>query len=430
MRQKCLYFLDYPIFNKLKQELLLRINYFIDSQRPNCPTWIDGDTFRQALAHLANQPIRVRPWFESSLWGGQWLKSVCKNLSESAKNYGWSFEMITSENGLILSDVNNHLLELSWDIFYGSQSDQILGNDLHYRLFSHANHFPIRFNFLDTMDGGNLSLHTNPSLEYMRTNFGERFAQDETYYIIKTKEDWRDAYRKSKKPLSYIYLGFQKNTKPDEFYEAIFLSSVRKQDLDIEKYIQAIPTNIHDFFLIPNQTIHSLGRNQVALEISSTPYIYSFKLYDWSRLSLLNIEHGMKNLKFDRYGESLRCQSVRLKYEENKYEEQHLPTHDLHFYDIQRIIIEPDENIQIDRLTENRFHLCMLVEGDAIEIEYNSIDNHQQKQIRQYNYIETFLIPASIKQYQIRPIIKNDNSEKKFILLVAFIKWDCEKLLE
>jgi hypothetical protein len=72
----------------------------------------------------------------------------------------------------------------------------------------------------------------------------------------------------------------------------------------------------------------------------------------------------------------------------------------------------------------------MLVEGDAIEIQFNSIDNNQEKQIRQYNYIETFLIPASISEYRLRPVIKNKNSEKKFILLVAFIKWDCEKLLE
>jgi hypothetical protein len=69
----------------------------------------------------------------------------------------------------------------------------------------------------------------------------------------------------------------------------------------------------------------------------------------------------------------------------------------------------------------------MLVEGDAIEIEFTSIDNNQEKKIRQYNYIETFLIPASINQYRLRPIIKNKKS-RQFILLIAFLKWDCEKL--
>ncbi|CAF4968467.1 unnamed protein product [Rotaria sp. Silwood1] len=437
--RKCLHFLDYPVFSKLKQELLPRINYFIDGQRPNCPTWIAGDTFRQALAHIANGPVRVRPWFEPGPWGGQWLKTVCTNISKHAKNYAWSFEMITLENGLILSDINNHLIELSWDIFYGSQADKILGNKLHHELFNGANDFPIRFDFLDTMDGGNLSIQCNPSLQYIRANFGEKITQDETYYIVETKQHWKKELNNDITYSSYVYLGFHDNVDREEFHDALIVSDRDKKDLNVEKYVQCIPSNVHDFFLIPNETIHAAGRNQVVLEISATPYIYTFKLYDWLRLGLdgrprlLNIEHGIKNLQFDRHGEQLRCQPISLEIEQDKYEEQHLPTHDLHFYDVKRLIIEPNENIEIIRSTENRFHLCMLVQGDAIEIEFNSIDNNQHKEIRQYNYIETFLIPASIKEYRLRPIIKNKHNEKqshKFILLIAFLKWDCEKLLK
>ncbi|CAF0786064.1 unnamed protein product [Adineta steineri] len=438
--QKCLYFLDYPIFNKLKQELLPRINYFIDGQRPNCPTWIDGNSFRHALKHIANEPLRVRPWFQSGSWGGQWLKTVCENISKHAKNYAWSYEMITSENGLILSDKYNHLIELSWDIFYGSQFDKILGNDIHCRLFNGSNDFPIRFNFLDTIDGGNLSLQCTPNLQYMRTNFGEKLPQDETYYIIETKQHWKEECQNDKSSSAYIYLDFHKNINSEEFHHDLILSEIKKEYLNIDKYIQCIPTHIHDYFLIPNETIHASGRNQVVLEISSTPYLYTFKLYDWLRSNfdghsqILSIEHGMKNLKFNQQNEQLQCQPISIKIEQDKYEEQHLPTHNLHIFDVQRLIIEPNENIEIFRLTENRFHLCMLVQGDAIEIQYNSIDNNNhQKQIRQYNYIETFLIPSSIKEYRLRPIIKNKdnvNKSQKLILLISFLKWDCEKLLE
>ncbi|CAF3547726.1 unnamed protein product [Rotaria sp. Silwood1] len=437
--KKCLYFLDYPIFNKLKQELLPRMTFYVDGQRPHCPTWLHGHTFRQAIAYLANVPIRVRPWFEAGSWGGQWLKSTCTNISQLSENYAWSFEMITPENGIILSDKNNHLLEFSWDLFYSSQANRILGNDKHYRLFGGSNDFPIRFDFLDTMDGGNLSIQCHPNLQYMRTNFGEKITQDETYYIVETKQHWKEEYKNDKNSSAHVYLGFHDNVNPKEFHQALLTSRREHEKLNVEKYIQRIPSNIHDFFLIPNETIHASGQNQVVLEISATPYIYTFKLYDWLRLDLdgrlrpLNIKHGMKNLKFDRHGEQLRSQPITMKFEQDKYEEQHLPTHDLHFYDVQRLIIESNESIEIIRLTENRFHLCMLVEGDAIEIEFNTIDNNEQKQIRQYNYIETFLIPASINQYRIRPIIKNKTNEKKhrqFVLLIAYLKWDCEKLLK
>ena len=209
--QKCLYFLDYPIFNKLKQELLPRMAIFVDGQRPCCPTWLDGDTFRQALAHIVYEPVRVRPWFEAGPWGGQWLKSACKNLSPHPQNYAWSFEMITPENGLLLTDARRHLVEVSWDLFYGSQANQILGNDTHHRLFSGANDFPIRFDFLDTIDGGNLSVQCHPNLQYMRSNFGEKITQDETYYILETKQHWKDDCRTDPDASSYVYLGFPRS---------------------------------------------------------------------------------------------------------------------------------------------------------------------------------------------------------------------------
>jgi hypothetical protein len=391
------------IFNKLKRELLPRMNFFIDGQRPNCPTWLDGDTFRQALAHISNQPIRVRPWFQSDSSGGQWLKTICKNLSQFSKNYTQSFEMISSENGIILSDINHHLVELSWEIFYNSQANRILGNDIHYRLFNKLNEFPIRFKFLDMMDGNDI-----------RTNFGENITQDVAYYIIQTKQHWKKEYKKSS---TYIYLGFHENVNPEEFHQALLSSREQKEELNIEKYLQCIPSNIHDFFLIPNETIHALGRNQVVLEISTTPYIDD-------HLQLF------KNFKFNQHSEQFRCQPISIKSEENQYEEQQLPTHDFHIYEIHRLIIEANESIEIIRSTENRFHLCILVKGDAIEIEFNSIDNPQQKQIRQYNYIETFLIPASINEYRLRPIIKKKIKKKKsrqYILLSVSLKWDCVK---
>ncbi|UJR16266.1 hypothetical protein I4U23_003173 [Adineta vaga] len=432
--QKCLYCLDYPVFNKLQQELLPRINYFIDGQRPNCPTWIDGETFRQTLISLANQPIRVRPWFESGPWGGQWFKSHCTNISKYANNYARSFEIISTENGLILSDVHNRLLELSWEIFYGSQINQILGNDIHCRLFPDLMDFPLRFNILDTIDGSNMSLRCTPGLQYLRTNFGEKLPQDQTYYILKTKkENSINEHENDCTTSSYIYLGFQEIINPDEFHQALISSDISKQELNVNKYIQSFCSRTHDFFLIPHETIHACGQNQAVLEISTTPYLYSFELYDWLRINpdgrsrSLNIEHGMKNLKFDRHGQQLCCQPIIQKLEQDQYQEQHLPTHYLHIYDVQRLIIEPNESIEMTRLTENRFHLCMLVEGDTIEIQFT---NNEEKQTRQYNYIETFLIPASIKQYILRPIIKNKDCVKKLVLLIVFLKWDCEKLLE
>lgn len=433
--QKYLYFLDYPVFNKLKQELLSRMTFFVDSQRPKCPTWIHGHTFRQALTYLATLPIRTRPWFKSDSWDSQWLKSIYVNFSQSSRNYAWSLEMITPDNGILLSDENHHLLELSLDLLYGSQADRILGNDYHYRLFGDSNDFPIRFDLLDTVVEGNTTIHFHPNVKCIRTNFGEKLTQDETYYTIETKHS-KEEYQYYDESSAYVYLAFQDNVNPGQLHMALRYGHQKQQKLNGEKCSQRILSNIHDLFLILNEKIHATTQNQGVLRISTAHHINQLKLNDWLKLDLngnlriLNSEHAMENLNFDRCIEKLRCQSQTVKFKQDKHEEQHLPTHNIHVYDVKRLIIEPNESISIKQYTENRFHLCVLVEGDTIEIEFSTIDDNQQKQVRQYNYLEAFLIPASITEYYVRPLVKKQNNKKKplkFILLISFLKWDCEK---
>lgn len=395
---KRFYFIDWPVLNRHKQSLLSSLTAIIDGQRNADFTLLDGNDFRNTLNVISQQPFRARPWFEPGTWGGHWIENNIEGLNKEVPNYAWSFELISPENGILLED-DSTLLECSFDWLLFAQSYNVLGK----ASARFGSYFPIRFDFLDTIDGGNLSIQVHPRLNYMKEHFGEPITQDETYYILDTKEN------------AVVYLGFQDNVEPHVFEEALKTSVKEKKAINIKKFVQALPSNKHDLFLIPSGTIHGSGTNNLVLEISCTPYIYTFKLYDWLRMDLdgkprpINIEHGMKNLDFSRTGERIQKEFIShpvLIEKGESFERWQLPTHEEHLYAIEKYIWKGDVKIQLN----GQCQIGMLVEGESIEIITG-------KKSFTYAYAETFIIPAATENYNIRHSGKDNG-----ILLLSYVK--------
>ena len=395
---KHFYFVDWPILNKEKRNLLPKISWIVDQQRPGEPTWMEGSTLRTSLSNMSRTCFRVRPWFEPGVWGGQWMKDNFKGLNQNVPNYAWSFEMIVPENGLVFED-NGNLLEVSFDMLMFQEYQNVLGKAANRFKFE----FPIRFDFLDTFQGGNLSVQCHPKPDYIMKEFGENFTQDETYYILDADKDAK------------VYLGFQDEIDPLEFKRALEESYETKKVLDIEKYVMKLRARKHDLFLIPHGTVHCSGINNMVLEISATPYIFTFKMYDWQRLDLdgnprpLNIDHAFNNLDFSRKGRVVKETLVsrpRVVEFGDTWKKVHLPTHEDHFYDIYRY--EFDNEVVIENL--GQCHILMLVEGSSIGLELQDV-------IREFHYAETFAVPAATGNYKL--INKGDCTAK---VIVSFVK--------
>lgn len=400
------FFFEWRIADKVKRDLLNKkqIDYLLDTNLKDQPKMITGEALYKGLETVVHRPFRLVPYFDPGVWGGQWMKEVC-NLPKEAPNYAWSFDGVPEENSLYLR-YGSIRVEIPAMNIVLNQPKPLLGERVFARF---GNNFPIRFDLLDTMDGGNLSLQVHPLTEYIQEKFGMPYTQDESYYVLDAKEG------------AVCYLGVKAGIDPEAMIADLEKAQSGEVPFDDEKYINRIPMKKHDHFLIPGGTVHCQGKDAMVLEISSSAYIFTFKLWDWGRVGLdgkprpVHINHGKENIQFDRdehWVQQNLINRIELLEEGDGYRIERTGLHELEFIETHRHWFTKP----VTHHTNGTVNVLNLVEGECALVE----SPEGRFEPFEVHYAETFIIPASVGAYTIRPYKESEG--KLCATIKAFIR--------
>jgi hypothetical protein len=395
LKYKRAFFIDWRAADRLKRVLLPKIDFLLDTNDPHTPRMIPGEAMREGLRIAAHRPFRVVPYFDPGPWGGHWMEEIC-DLPKNHPNHAWCFDCVPEENSLLLG-FGDMRVEIPAINLVFQHPRELLGDALHGRFGAE---FPIRFDFLDTMGGGNLSFQVHPLTDYIQNKFGMNYTQDESYYLLDAASD------------GTVYLGLKEGVDPAAMIGDLRVAQEGGPPFPAEKYVNIFPAKRHDHFLIPAGTVHCSGRNSMVLEISATPYIFTFKLWDWGRLGLnglprpIHLDHGAANIQWDRTTEWVRRNLV------NRFEpvaagpgwrEERTGLHEREFIETRRHWFrEP-----VPHHTQGGVNVLNLVEGREIVVESPS----GAFQPFVVHYAETFIAPAAVGPYTIRPCGESEGKE-------------------
>ncbi|OPA73349.1 mannose-6-phosphate isomerase [Paenibacillus selenitireducens] len=402
-------FVEWPIMESYRKQILDQIHYYIDMNQPASPVMTTAYTLREMVKDIAKSPMRVKPFFAPGVWGGQFLKKFA-DLPKDWINCAWSFEPIAPENSILL-EYKGTQIELPFLTVMHYEYTNILGDRL-VKLF--GDYFPIRFDYLDTIDGDNLSCQVHPKQEYIRDKFNEFMAQQESYYIMEKNGD------------SKVYLGLTEQCTKESFYDAVQTAQETGVPMQLTDYVNSFDAKQGDLFLIPTGTVHTSGKDNLVLEISSTTWWFTFKIYDFLRKGLdgkprpINIDHAFDNIDFHKKTAWVRQNLIpapTLLQTQGENEEYLLGQRDDLLFYVRRVHLQDtwEDN------TNGEMVMYNLVEGEQVRI----VSRADESVYVDFRYAESYILPSVFGEYK---IVNLGDAPCKLIKAGVSESWDVSLL--
>lgn len=387
VQHKLAYFIDWRVCDRLKKTILPAADFILDTTIPDALKMLTQAAVRECFRQALSGPFRVVPFFDPAPWGGKWMKETF-GLPDGPPNYGWAFDCVPEENSVFF-EVGGVRVELpAIDLVFHDPA-ALLGPTIRARF---GDEFPIRFNLLDTIGGGNLSFQVHPQAAYTQENFGLPYTQEESYYLLAAE------------PGAEVWLGLREDARPEEMFASLTAARDGGPPFDPANFACHWPASTHDHFLIPPGTVHCSAAGCVVLEISATPNVFTFKLWDWGRLGLdgqprpINLAHGEANIDWRLTEKTVAREQINvleLLASGPSWTEERTGLHASEFIETRRHRFTGP----VPHDTANNLNVINLVQGREAIVESPSAAFAPFI----VHFAETFIVPATVGQYTIRP---------------------------
>ena len=197
---KRLLFVDWPLLDRHKRAHAHRLHRLVDVTDPTVPRSLTGG-FWASLSWLTGRPFRTRPTFLPGPLG----RPVASNGARRRDGRDEPRLVVRADHpraGSLLGE--GPTMEVGFELLLAAHPERVLGTAVAERF---GETFPIRFDYLDTMEGGHLSVQCHPGERYARETFGLDYTQEETYYVMATT------------PGGSVFLGLREDADVDAFRE-------------------------------------------------------------------------------------------------------------------------------------------------------------------------------------------------------------------
>jgi len=308
-------------------------------------------------------PIKFKPIIKERVWGGDQLSQVLNKPVMGDKPTGESWEL-SGVQGDISTIANGFLKDNDINEIIETYLGEITGDAIYER---YGVEFPILIKYLDIQHGLSIQVHPDDDTALSRH---ESYGKTELWYIVDAD------------PNAKIYLGFNRDTTPQELYD-------KCNNDTVAELLNVISPKKGDYVLITPGTIHAATGGILVAEIQTTSDV-TYRVYDWGRehnpetAREMHLDLAIDIIDYKKYDLSQYHHANK----ENKEAEK---INDCNYFNIS--LLKPEKSIHTESSHFESFIIYMVLEGDII---FNSKETSVKA-----SKGETILIPSGMGEYTV-----------------------------